>query len=185
MKALKKTIDGLTVAEMIICAVFFALMVICYFISVVNRNFIKASMPWTEEIALYSMVYMALLGTEVGLRGTQVSVTAVTDKLKGTLAGKILDYIARIALIVFVFIIFRQGLALVTKQFATGQTTPVLKIPMYLMYFSLVLSFGITLITQVLIIICKIFRLPVDEFTEVDSLVDRVFGDKKKKEGEE
>ena len=28
--------------------------------AVVNRNFIKASMPWTEEIAMYSMIYMAL-----------------------------------------------------------------------------------------------------------------------------
>ena len=58
----------------------FVAMVIAYFISVVNRNFIKASMPWTEEVAMYSMIYMALLGTEVGLRdGTQVAVTAVIE----------------------------------------------------------------------------------------------------------
>ena len=41
-------------------------------------------MPWTEEVAMYSMIYMALLGTEVGLRdGTQVAVTAVIEKLHG------------------------------------------------------------------------------------------------------
>ena len=177
MKALKKAIDGLTIAEMVISAVFFALMVICYFISVVNRNFIKASMPWTEEIALYSMVYMALIGTEVGLRdGTQVSVTALTSKLEGKLAGKILGYISQIILIVFVFIIFRQGWAMVAKQMATGQTTPVLKIPMYLMYFSLVLSFGITLITQIVVLVGKIFNIPMDSVTNVDGLLDRVFG---------
>ena len=57
----------------------FVAMVAAYFVAVVNRNFIKASMPWTEEVA------MALLGTEVGLRdGTQVAVTAIIEKLHRT-----------------------------------------------------------------------------------------------------
>lgn len=63
----------------------FVAMVAAYFVAVVNRNFIKASMPWTEEVAMYSMIYMALLGTEVGLRdGTQVAVTAIIEKLHRT-----------------------------------------------------------------------------------------------------
>lgn len=63
----------------------FVAMVAAYFVAVVNRNFIKASMPWTEEVAMDSMIYMALLGTELGLRdGTQVAVTAIIEKLHGT-----------------------------------------------------------------------------------------------------
>lgn len=63
----------------------FVAMVAAYFVAVVNRNFIKASMPWTEEVAMDSMIYMALLGTEVGLRdGTQVAVTAIIEKLHRT-----------------------------------------------------------------------------------------------------
>ena len=63
----------------------FVAMVAAYFVAVVNRNFIKDSMPWTEEVAMYSMIYMALLGTEVGLRdGTQVAVTAIIEKLHRT-----------------------------------------------------------------------------------------------------
>ena len=73
MKALKKVVRGVTLAELWATALTFVIMVVCYFISVVNRNFIKGSMPWTEELALYCMVYMALIGTELGLRdGTQV-----------------------------------------------------------------------------------------------------------------
>lgn len=48
-----------TLAELWATALTFVIMVVCYFISVVNRNFIKGSMPWTEELALYCMVYMA------------------------------------------------------------------------------------------------------------------------------
>ena len=66
MKGIKKALSYITNVEYAIMVVTFVAMVIAYFISVVNRNFIKASMPWTEEVAMYSMIYMALLGTEVG-----------------------------------------------------------------------------------------------------------------------
>ena len=142
MKAVNKVVRGLTAVELVACALTFAIMVICYFISVVNRNIIKGSMPWTEELAVYSMVYMALLGTELGLRdGTQVSVTALTSKLEGKTIGKILDIIARLIVIYFVFMMFRNGNALVAKQLKTAQTTPVMKIPMYTLYLSLSISF--------------------------------------------
>ena len=111
----------------------FVAMVAAYFVAVVNRNFIKASMPWTEEVAMYSMIYMALLGTEVGLRdGTQVAVTAV---------------------------MLKAGTALFLKQIQTGQTTPVLKIPMSAMYFSLILTFGLILLIQTVILVEKIIDL--------------------------
>ena len=119
MKALKKVVRGVTLAELWATALTFVIMVVCYFISVVNRNFIKGSMPWTEELALYCMVYMALIGTELGLRdGTQVSVTALTEKLKGTMVGKIVNFIAKVALIVFSCTMLRYSVALVAKQMA-------------------------------------------------------------------
>ena len=125
MKGLKKVLSYITSAEYAVMIAAFAAMVLAYFISVVNRNLIKASMPWTEEIALYSMTYMALLGTEVGLRdGTQVAVTAVVDKLHG-MARKIVDLIAQIVLEIFAFVMLKAGLALFLKQMQTGQTTPV------------------------------------------------------------
>lgn len=133
MKGIKKLLSYVTKVEYAIMIVAFVAMVTAYFVAVVNRNFIKASMPWTEEVAMYSMIYMALLGTEVGLRdGTQVAVTAV---------------------------MLKAGTALFLKQIQTGQTTPVLKIPMSAMYFSLVLTFGLILLIQTVILVEKIMDL--------------------------
>ena len=85
MKGIKKLLSYVTKVEYAIMIIAFVAMVAAYFVAVVNHNFIKASMPWTEEVAMYSMIYMALLGTEVGLRyGTQVAVTAIIEKLHGT-----------------------------------------------------------------------------------------------------
>ena len=159
MKGLKKVLSYITSAEYAVMIAAFAAMVLAYFISVVNRNLIKASMPWTEEIALYSMTYMALLGTEVGLRdGTQVAVTAVVDKLHG-MARKIVDLIAQIVLEIFAFVMLKAGLALFLKQMQTGQTTPVLKIPMSVMYFYLVLAFGLIFLIQAVELVEKLMGL--------------------------
>lgn len=159
MKAAKKLLDYVTKLEYAIMVVAFVIMVAAYFISVVNRNFIKASMPWTEELALYSMTFMALLGTEVGLRdGTQVSVTAVIDKLHG-MAKKVVSLIEQIVLVVFSFVMTRASIELVIRQMQVGQTTPVLKTPMALMYSSLVLAFGIILLVQAAVLVEKILTL--------------------------
>lgn len=153
MKKIKKLLDGVTRIEYAIMVVAFVIMVAAYFISVLNRNFIKASMPWTEELAIYSMTFMALLGTEVGLRdGTQVAVTAVVEKLRGKLR-KVVDIIKQIVLELFSFAMVQAGVQLVMKQLEHGQTTPVLKIPMAFMYSSLVLSFGIILLVQTVTLI--------------------------------
>lgn len=166
MKALKKALSYITKAEYAIMVAAFVAMVAAYFISVVNRNFIKASMPWTEEIALYSMTYMALLGTEVGLRdGTQVAVTAVIDKLTG-MTRKIVSLVEQIVLEVFAFTMLKAGFALFTKQLQTGQTTPVLKIPMSFMYFSLVLAFGLIFIIQAVVLVEKAAALVKKEEVE-------------------
>ena len=139
MKGIKKLLSYVTKVEYAIMIVAFVAMVTAYFVAVVNRNFIKASMPWTEEVAMYSMIYMALLGTEVGLRdGTQVAVTAIIEKLHG---------------------ITKKVVSIVLKQIQTGQTTPVLKIPMSAMYFSLVLTFGLILLIQTVILVEKIIDL--------------------------
>ena len=153
MKFMKKLLSCVTSAEYAVMVAAFVAMVASYFISVLNRNFIQASMPWTEEIAIYSMTYMALLGTEVGLRdGTQVAVTAVVDKLHGV-ARKIVDLIRQVILVGFAFIMIKAGGALVLKQLQAGQTTPVMKLPMS---FSLVLAFGLIFVIQTITLVQQI-----------------------------
>ena len=144
MKGIKKALSYITNVEYAIMVVTFVAMVIAYFISVVNRNFIKASMPWT---------------TEVGLRdGTQVAVTAVIEKLHGV-TKKIVSIIEQVILEIFSFVMLKAGLALFSKQLQTGQTTPVLKVPMSVMHFSLVLTFALILVIQAVVLVEKVMDL--------------------------
>ena len=65
---MKKLLASLTKIENVLMIVAFVIMVGCVFFQVVNRNFLKLPMAWLDETATYSMIYMALIGTEVGLR---------------------------------------------------------------------------------------------------------------------
>lgn len=163
MKKMKQILEWITKVEYAIMILAFVLMVVCYFTSVVNRNFIKASMPWAEELALYSMTFMALLGTEVGLRdGTQVAVTAVVEKLHG-MTRKIVDLLKQVVMELFSFSMLNAGIQLVAKQMQHGQTTPVLKIPMAFMYSSLVLAFALILLVQTVTLVKMILDLKKKE----------------------
>ena len=180
MKALKKVVRGVTLAELWATALTFVIMVVCYFISVVNRNFIKGSMPWTEDRALYCMVDVALIGAELGLRGgTQVGVIALTEKLKGTMVGKVINFIAKVALIVFSCTMLRYSVALVAKQMSAGQTTPVMKVPMYVIYISLVISFALIVINQILMLVGEMMHIDMSDITNIDAIIDGII---KKKE---
>lgn len=145
---MKKTLNTLQKIEDIIMVVTFAIMVAAAFIQVVNRNFTKLPVTGFEEAEKYCMVYMVLLGTEKGLRdGTQISVTALVDKLKGK-AKLVLQIISKALVIIFAAIMTKESIALFQMQIKSGQKSPGLGLPMTVPYFALVLSFAIITLVQ-------------------------------------
>jgi len=91
---------------------------------------------------------MVLIGTEIGLRdGTQISVTAVVDKLHGKkkLAVQI---IAKTIVVVFSCVLALSTVKLLKMQLLSGQTSSAMGIPMFIPYMALTLSFGIITLVQ-------------------------------------
>ena len=153
--------------EDMIMVVTFVIMVVSCFAQVVNRNIFKVPVSGFEEAAKYSMVYMVLLGTEMGLRdGTQISVTAVVDMLKGPVK-KIVMIISKGIVVLVSAALFYQSIGLVQRQIISGQTSPGLQIPMSIPYFALVLSFGIiTLVQGVTLIMMILGKIKIDDKKE-------------------
>lgn len=162
---MKKTLNICQKIEDIIMVVTFAVMVLAAFIQVMNRNITKIPVTGFEEAAKYCMVYMVLLGTEKGLRdGTQISVTALVDKLKGK-AKLTLQIVAKALVILFSAIMTKEAIALFNMQIVSGQKSPGLGLPMYVPYFALVLSFGIITLVQLAMVIamCRDFGMSNEE----------------------
>jgi C4-dicarboxylate transporter DctQ subunit len=150
---MKKILSYLQNVENAIMIITFCIMVLASFAQVVNRNIFKLPISWFDEVSTYSMIYMALLGTEMGLRdGTQVSVSAVVDKLKGKVK-KVVQIIAKIIVVIFSATIFYSSIGMLQKQISTGQTSPALKLPMSVPYAALTISFAIISIVQIVALV--------------------------------
>jgi len=145
---MKKLLDGLTKIENLIMVVTFVVMVCASFAQVVNRNIFKLPISWFDEAAVYCMIYMVLIGTEVGLRdGTQIAVTAVVDKVKGK-AKTLIRILSKIVVILFSFGVFMGGMKLMDIQIRTGQVSAALSLPMSVPYGAMVISFAMITLVQ-------------------------------------
>ena len=141
MSGLKKILTGMRKAEEIIMVIAFVIMVACMFASVLARNIFKAAIPWYDELARIAMVYMVLLGAEVGLRdGTQVSVTAVTDMLHGKVK-KAVAIVAKIVLTVFCGAMTAGSVFLIQRNLERNATTTALNWSMAVPYAALLIGF--------------------------------------------
>jgi len=162
---MKKVLRTLQHLENWLLVITFTVMVIAIFIQVVNRNIFKIPVSGFEEAAKYCMVYMVMLGTELGLRdGTQIAVTGVVDKFHGK-ARKILLMVSKLIVIGFAGVMTTTSWNMVMKQVQTGQTSPGLGIPMTVPYAALLLAFALITVVQTVILIGMIrdFNKPEQE----------------------
>ncbi|WP_259305590.1 TRAP transporter small permease [Megamonas funiformis] len=128
-------------------------MVFCSFAQVVNRNFFQLPIAWFDEAATYCMIYMTLLGTEIGLRdGSQIAVTALVNKFKGV-SKLFIQIISKIIVTIFSSAILFYSINMVKIQAVSGQTTAALHLPMSVPYMALVISFGIITVVQFILTI--------------------------------
>lgn len=145
---MKKRFPYLQKIEDFILVSTFTVMVLASFAQVVNRNLVHAGISWLEELSRYCMVYMALLATEAGLRdGTQISITAITDKLNRSL-GRAARIISKAVVTIFSGICFFSSFTILQTQMSSGQVSPGLHLPMVIPYFAISLSFGIITVIQ-------------------------------------
>ena len=162
---MKKFLRTLQHVENLLLVLTFTVMVISIFAQVVNRNIFKIPVSGFEEAAKYCMVYMVMLGTELGLRdGTQIAVTGVVDKFHGK-AHKVLLMVSKIIVIGFAGIMTSTSWNMVMKQVRTGQTSPGLGIPMTIPYAALLLAFALITVVQFALLIRMIrdFNKPEEE----------------------
>ncbi len=64
---MKSVVDRLVWVEKALIVALFTLMTAVSVFQVVNRNIFHYPIGWTEEVARYCQVWLALLGTGVGL----------------------------------------------------------------------------------------------------------------------
>ena len=161
--------ENLQKIEDFILVATFTVMVLASFAQVVNRNIIHAGVSWLEELARYCMVYMALLATEAGLRdNTQISITAITDKIHG-MTGRVVRIISKAVVAIFSGVCFFSSFTILKTQLSSGQVSPGLHLPMAIPYFALTLSFGIITVIQAAALVCLVMEKAAEDQGKEDA----------------
>lgn len=134
MEKLKKLINHF---EGYCCVVFLAAMSLVVFIQVVCRFVLKASLPWSEEVSRYLLVWTTFMGGAYGVQqGAHIGVEAFM-LLFPKKFRKVISILTMVCGLVLCAIIFKYGMDIVSSQLAKGQLTPAVRIPIGYMYLAI------------------------------------------------
>jgi len=123
----------------------YLLMIIIIFLQVFFRFVIKASLPWSEELARYIMAWAVFIGASIAAKeGAHIGIDSIVTRLP----NKMRNFVHTLAMALsFLFSIILVYLAVLVIQFLmqTGQKTPAMMVPMWIAYFSVL--FGAVLMS--------------------------------------
>lgn len=146
MKTLDKIVSKV---EELIAVVGLSAMTIITLVAVFFRYVLQSPIIWSEEAARYLMVWSTMLGISIATRqkahlGIDIFVSMAPKKLQ-----RALEIFSTLMMIVM--FVFLTGISIVFIQSAirTGNVSPMLRIPFYIIYLALPLGFGLSAVRSV------------------------------------
>ena len=131
MKVVKKIADNF---EGYCCAVMLAVMSVVVFLQIIFRFVIRASLPWSEELSRYLLVYITYFGCAYGIKtGAHLGVEAFVLILPKTVQ-KAINVLVQIGGLVVCVLILKFGADIVFSQMQSGQLSPAMRLPMWTIY---------------------------------------------------
>lgn len=135
MNLYRKTLEGInTFVEYAVCVLISA-MVIIVFLQVIFRFVIRSSLPWSEELSRYLMVWITFLGSSIAVkRKSHIGVEAVVSLFPGMLKRLTAIFVSASLCFFFGFMVLYGEKILRTVRF---QLSPAMEISMAIPYSAL------------------------------------------------
>lgn len=147
--------------EKFLLGILLSIMVIVMGIQVVARYVFNSSLSWSEELTRYLFVWSAFLSlpytikNNIALKIDQL-VQILPEKVK-----KVFWIIGYVVMTVFFLFMLRVSIKVVQSSIASGQRSPALGIPMYLIQLSALVGFGLAIIRAIQVLFVTV-RTPVE-----------------------
>lgn len=134
---MKKVIKVISKAIEIFLVIMMAVMVVVVFLATLGRYTHLFSIPWSEELARYCMVWIVYLGLMLASEKDAHYVVEVIPLIfrKKPLIIKIFSVIDAIIVDIFGIFILKQGYIVSAKMMKVGKTSPMLHVPLGVVYF--------------------------------------------------
>lgn len=125
-------------------------------LQVVMRYVFNNSLSWPEEFCRYCYVWSAFLSLGFTVRyGNMLKVSVVMDLLPKVLRS-IISIITQLIVIVFFVVFFYNSLGVVESIKQMGQTSTAMRLPMYIVYYSTTIGFGLGAVRSMQVLINEI-----------------------------
>lgn len=132
---------ALVVAERALAVFLLTALFVTVLLQVFTRYALDLPLPWTEEIARYLLIWTTFIGAAyVGARRLHISVDLLVAKLRPA-AATVVDVVAQV-IVVAICAVLATGATTAAYQLA-DVTSPATDTPMWVVYGSAVLGFGL------------------------------------------
>ncbi|SNS80910.1 TRAP-type C4-dicarboxylate transport system, small permease component [Anaerovirgula multivorans] len=132
--------------EEVILMIFLVLMACIMGIQVIMRYAFNASLTWSEEITRYFFIWSAFISTSYCIKkGTSIKIDQFTNMLPDK-AKKVIEFVVKIVVLLFFAYLLRYSIDVVRAAYQSGQKSPALGIPMYLVQVSTVVGFSLSVV---------------------------------------
>jgi TRAP-type transport system small permease protein len=132
---------------------------------------LQISVPWTEELSRYLMIWAIFIGAAIVARGADaLAVEALVHAVPAPV-GRAIKFAAHLLALVFYGFIFKLGLD--WAEFGSSETAPVLGIPMVWVYSSMSVGAALT-IMNALTLLAEVWLEKKDILDVVDNEADEV-----------
>jgi TRAP-type C4-dicarboxylate transport system permease small subunit len=119
MRVLKRVLGCVNTVTEYVVSVLLVIMVVVVFLQVIFRFVIHASLPWSEELSRYILVWLSFLGAAIGVRrGAHIGVEVVVSFLPKLLKKLAALFVDCASIVFFALMIFygHRILAVVGRQ---------------------------------------------------------------------
>ncbi|MDD2206374.1 MAG: TRAP transporter small permease [Aminobacterium sp.] len=138
MILLKKLLNGLNRIVEYAVSLLLIVMVVVVFLQVIFRFVLHSSLPWSEELSRYILVWISFLGASIGVkRGAHIGVEVVVNMLPPKMK-KGVAFLATLCAAVFFALMVIYGRRILF--IVSGQRSPAMEISMGIPYSAIFVS---------------------------------------------
>lgn len=134
---MKKILHIFDNIEEYLCGSMMAIMALVVFLQVVYRFVLKSSLPWSEEVSRYLLVWITFIGASSGVKhGSHIGVEALLLILPKKLK-KFVNLGSIAICIFFCSVVSVFSLKIIAKQMELAQVSPAMQIPIWWAYLAI------------------------------------------------
>jgi C4-dicarboxylate transporter DctQ subunit len=124
-------------------------------VNIIMRYIFSAASSWAEEAIRYAIIWVSFIGcSQCAKAGSHVGIDIVVDMFPPKLK-KISHIIALFLALFFCFVCCYLGILITKLVIITNQKSAAIQMPMWLVYISIVLGFGLTALRFLIAAILK------------------------------